>query len=298
MGRGGWAVSVNSQFRSIWDLVISLLIIVTAFYIPWGLAFQVGSDFLDVFNYLVILFFSMDIILNFRTTYMNEDRDEIIKPTKIAAHYLKSPYFAIDVLSTIPFDLFHFGELNSGSVVTYIKLLKILRLLRLGKVLEKIHSNNFRLLGQLVYFMIIFILVIHWFALGWIGYSISEYKNRQDPTIFDTWLPTNQRAIESSSLMEPDELISLMYRDNQDHQWVIYLNTYYSITQLILGGEITPISQAQGFMSTLVVLLGQFIIASIYANMSMELIVGNQRAMKREFWSSQIQRLCQTRGVP
>ena len=47
--------------------------------------------------------FFMDILIVFRTTFINEKGDEITDNFEIAKNYLKST-FIIDFLATIPFD--------------------------------------------------------------------------------------------------------------------------------------------------------------------------------------------------
>lgn len=58
----------------------------------------------------------MDIIINFRTTFVNSNDEVVSHPLKIAVHYLKG-WFIIDLVAAIPFDLLLFGsdtdEVNS-----------------------------------------------------------------------------------------------------------------------------------------------------------------------------------------
>lgn len=62
---------------------------------------------MDVFALLIDGLFFIDIIVNFRTTYMNSiTGDEIWSPSMIAKHYIRSIGFWIDFISFIPFDYF------------------------------------------------------------------------------------------------------------------------------------------------------------------------------------------------
>lgn len=51
----------------------------------------------------------MDIIINFRTTFVNSNDEVVSHPAKIAVHYLKG-WFIIDLVAAIPFDLFLVGS--------------------------------------------------------------------------------------------------------------------------------------------------------------------------------------------
>ena len=53
--------------------------------------------------------FIIDIVINFRTTYINENEDVVSEPSKIAVHYFRG-WFIIDLVAAIPFDLLLFGS--------------------------------------------------------------------------------------------------------------------------------------------------------------------------------------------
>ncbi|KHJ49538.1 hypothetical protein D918_00665 [Trichuris suis] len=65
-------------------------------------------DPLEVVDLIVDIMFIIDIIINFRTTYMNDNDEVISHPGKIAIHYFKG-WFLIDVVAAIPFDLLLFN---------------------------------------------------------------------------------------------------------------------------------------------------------------------------------------------
>jgi len=61
-------------------------------------------------NSMIDLVFILDIILNFRTTYIDlMSGEEILDPFLLAKKYLESMQFYIDVLSSVPLD-----EMNGG----------------------------------------------------------------------------------------------------------------------------------------------------------------------------------------
>lgn len=52
--------------------------------------------------------FIIDILINFRTTYVNKNDELVSHPGRIAIHYFKG-WLLIDVVAAIPFDLLLFG---------------------------------------------------------------------------------------------------------------------------------------------------------------------------------------------
>ena len=57
----------------------------------------------------VDIMFIIDILINFRTTYVSENDEVVSQPSKIAVHYFRG-WFIIDLVAAIPFDLLLFGS--------------------------------------------------------------------------------------------------------------------------------------------------------------------------------------------
>lgn len=58
---------------------------------------------------IVDIMFIIDILINFRTTYVNKNEEVVSDPARIAIHYFKG-WFLIDMVAAIPFDLLIFGS--------------------------------------------------------------------------------------------------------------------------------------------------------------------------------------------
>ena len=57
-----------------------------------------------IIDLIVDIMFVVDIVINFRTTYVNKNDEIVSNAGKIALHYFKG-WFLIDVVAAIPFDL-------------------------------------------------------------------------------------------------------------------------------------------------------------------------------------------------
>jgi len=66
-------------------------------------------DPLTIVDLIVDIMFVVDILINFRTTYVNKNDEVVSHPGKIAVHYFKG-WFLIDMIAAIPFDLLLFGS--------------------------------------------------------------------------------------------------------------------------------------------------------------------------------------------
>lgn len=59
---------------------------------------------LNTVDLIVDIMFIIDILINFRTTYVNTNDEVVSHPLRIAVHYFKG-WFLIDMVAAIPFDL-------------------------------------------------------------------------------------------------------------------------------------------------------------------------------------------------
>ncbi|XP_055990758.1 LOW QUALITY PROTEIN: potassium voltage-gated channel subfamily H member 2, partial [Sorex fumeus] len=118
-----WTILHYSPFKAVWDWLILLLVIYTAVFTPYSAAFLLketeegppNSDCgytcqpLAVVDLIVDIMFIVDILINFRTTYVNANEEVVSHPGRIAVHYFKG-WFLIDMVAAIPFDLLIFGS--------------------------------------------------------------------------------------------------------------------------------------------------------------------------------------------
>ena len=114
------------------------------------------------------MIFLIDIIIRFRTTYLDlEESYEVKDPHKIGLRYLKSQ-FTIDFISSVPF-----GEIirikGAGqSIFQALGLLKLLRLSRLSTTVQRAHLPKDVKVYLKVIMMAIFMFVfIHLLSCFW-----------------------------------------------------------------------------------------------------------------------------------
>lgn len=115
-----WTILHYSPFKAVWDWLILLLVIYTAVFTPYSAAFLLSDQDesqrgdcgytcspLTVVDLIVDIMFVVDIVINFRTTYVNTNDEVVSHPRRIAVHYFKG-WFLIDMVAAIPFDLLIF----------------------------------------------------------------------------------------------------------------------------------------------------------------------------------------------
>jgi hypothetical protein len=90
---------------------------VISLYIPFVFTFDVSSftDDLKYFELVIDLWFLLEIVLNFFTGFYIKGV-VVLEKREIAKNYLKS-WFAIDLISSFPYSILYFADVNSNLMI-------------------------------------------------------------------------------------------------------------------------------------------------------------------------------------
>ncbi|TGZ64139.1 hypothetical protein CRM22_006521 [Opisthorchis felineus] len=267
-----------SMFKAIWDWIILVMIIYTAIATPFVTVFltnkysnkysQITSSRMnqttektDVDNFhllgieiLVDIMFLVDILINFRTTYVNKNDEVVSHPRRIATHYLKG-WFFVDLVAAIPFDLVFINLKDKPTQVT--TLLKSARLLRLFGIVRKLDRYSEYGASILLLLTALFALIAHWLACIW--YAIGKEEHRgEGPKI--GWLNTLAMQTEQHYTEDPNS-----GPDIQTKYITALYFTFSSLTSIGFG-NVSPNTNAEKVFSIVVMLVGSLMYASIFGN--------------------------------
>ncbi|XP_053599136.1 potassium voltage-gated channel subfamily H member 6 isoform X12 [Microplitis demolitor] len=265
-----WTVLHYSPFKAVWDWIILLLVMYTAIFTPYVAAFllsepdynsrkakKYSDDPIVIIDLIVDVTFVVDILINFRTTFVNTNDEVVSGPWKIAVHYLRG-WFIIDLVAAIPFDLLLYGY-NTDETTTLMGLLKTARLLRLVRVARKIDRYSEYGAAVLLLLMATFALIAHWMACIW--YAIGNAE----------------RPLLKSKVGWLDILA------NDTHQFYYHNNTggpsiksryitalYFTFSSLtsVGFGNVAPNTDTEKIFTIIVMLIGSLMYASIFGNVS------------------------------
>lgn len=151
-----WTILHYSPFKAVWDWIILILVLYTAIFTPYVAAFLLnepnlsrpdkrkapfGDDPIVIVDLIgkeepeteinliwdfnarsiaVDITFVIDILINFRTTFVNGQDEVVSHPGRIAIHYLTG-WFLIDLVAAIPFDLLLVGS-DTDEVIGFVLL--------------------------------------------------------------------------------------------------------------------------------------------------------------------------------
>ena len=139
------------------------------------------------FDSLIDLVFIVDIILNFRTSYIDPTNgEEVLDPYKISRKYLTELRFYIDVLSTVPLDDFFGGGIL---FLQFLGVLKIQRLARISKVIMNLNTSlQTKAAFKVVYLIFMMFMFIHVMGCAW--YYMVENDEIWIPNMDFIWFGT------------------------------------------------------------------------------------------------------------
>ncbi|XP_076647431.1 potassium voltage-gated channel protein ether a go-go isoform X3 [Halictus rubicundus] len=178
-------------FKAIWDWIILCLTFYTAIMVPYNVAFKnkTSEDVsLLVVDSIVDVIFFIDIVLNFHTTFVGPGGEVVSDPKVIRMNYLKS-WFVIDLLSCLPYDVFNAFDHDEDGIGSLFSALKVVRLLRLGRVVRKLDRYLEYGAAMLILLLCFYMLVAHWLACVWyvtLRYSIG--RSDADNGVQYSWL--------------------------------------------------------------------------------------------------------------
>ena len=171
----------NSEFISYWQLMVIVFAMYNSVTIPISIFYGehgptwISSNLIAFVDSMVDFIFLIDIIIMFRTTYLDTDMGiEVTDTHKIAIKYLKNS-FAIDLASSVPFSVFAPASLES-----LVDLLGLLKLLRIQRLSSAVTSSNMAQ-GIKVYFKILmmaFQLFVVMHVLGTIWFMLIVKEER------------------------------------------------------------------------------------------------------------------------
>uniref|UniRef100_A0A3Q3MUS8 Voltage-gated delayed rectifier potassium channel KCNH4 n=1 Tax=Mastacembelus armatus TaxID=205130 RepID=A0A3Q3MUS8_9TELE len=170
-----------SASKALWDWLILLATFYVAVTVPYSVSFMpydhsVSSGrFTMISDVVVEMLFIVDIVLNFRTTYVSKSGQVVYEARSICIHYAKT-WFIVDLVAVLPFDLLYAINIP---VTSYVHLLKTIRLLRLLRLLQKLDRYSQYTAIVLTLLMSVFALLAHWMACIWYMIGRSDMESIQ-----------------------------------------------------------------------------------------------------------------------
>mmetsp|Transcript_49674 Transcript_49674/g.115952 ORF Transcript_49674/g.115952 Transcript_49674/m.115952 type:complete len:1327 (-) Transcript_49674:54-4034(-) len=145
-----YIIPPDYRWKLRWDILVGILIIYSVLVIPWQISFDIRPGVLAfIVDVLVDCIFTADLVLCFRTAFVDADGTIDTVGWNIASRYLRT-WFTPDLLSTFPVDRVVEAMTGSGGaearalkmirMVRLVRLLKLARMLKMGKLVQRIED--------------------------------------------------------------------------------------------------------------------------------------------------------------
>ncbi|XP_053143179.1 potassium voltage-gated channel subfamily H member 5 isoform X2 [Hemicordylus capensis] len=257
-------------FKTTWDWVILILTFYTAIMVPYNVSFKTKQNNIAwlVLDSVVDVIFLVDIVLNFHTTFVGPGGEVISDPKLIRMNYLKT-WFVIDLLSCLPYDIINAFENVDEGISSLFSSLKVVRLLRLGRVARKLDHYLEYGAAVLVLLVCVFGLVAHWLACIW--YSIGDYEVIDENTNTlkkDSWLC--QLAESIGTPYRYNTTGSGLWEGGPSKDSLYITSLYFTMTSLttIGFGNIAPTTDGEKIFSVAMMMVGSLLYATIFGNVT------------------------------
>lgn len=241
----------NSLFHKFWDIMLICFLTYMSIVLPVTVGFSVSSNATTDIGTLIDVFFMVDLVINFFTTYEDDQKILILDFYTIGVNYLTG-WFGIDLLSSVPLQWIPGLEDDSGSFEAFrglkiIKLVKLLRVLRLTRLIALL-QERFQIKHatvMIVEFMGIIFMVAHW--LGCVFYFVTKLQWDNDQVWSMSYLAdTPGGPLENRAVYE--KYIAVLY-------WSL-------TTMSTIGfGDIVPKTTTERVFTTVSMILGACIFA-------------------------------------
>lgn len=150
-------VTPDGTSHTVWELSMVLLTLYCGFTIPWYMAWNrnASGGYLVIEN-VIDMFFILDVFVNFRTGFYDDElRRNVYNQKRVAIHYLTG-WFPIDIISAFPLSLLtpkvtatttaaEFSQFRAASLIrmvrTWSRMIRMVKIIKMNRMVTQIQNN-------------------------------------------------------------------------------------------------------------------------------------------------------------
>jgi hypothetical protein len=153
----------TDRVRKFMEIIVVFLLLYSFVTVPVRLLMKIESNTMKLVEKFVDMYFYIDIMLYFRTSYKDKANEDRFDVRDIASRYFDT-FFYIDFVSTIPWYYFFYSSEFKDTIRIFTHILKIFRISKLMPILYKLEEMKAANLIRFMKVILIFFLVAHWMS--------------------------------------------------------------------------------------------------------------------------------------
>ncbi|KAM9319397.1 voltage-gated inwardly rectifying potassium channel KCNH3 [Gastrophryne carolinensis] len=277
-------------FKACWDSLIFLATLYVAVTVPYSVCFSSAKEGTpgprsppSACDLVVEILFILDIIMNFRTTFVSQSGQVVFSSRLIFIHYIRT-WFLVDFLAALPVDLLYSFKVNIYFGAHLLKTVRLLRLLRLLPRLDRYSQYSAVVLSLL---MVVFALLAHWVACIWYFIGQREIESNQSEVPEIGWLQELARRLETPYYMgrknvSSDSSSQNNYSEDTSNETSLTLlggpssrssyitSLYFALSSLtsVGFGNVSANTDTEKIFSICIMLIGALMHALVFGNVT------------------------------
>jgi hypothetical protein len=153
----------TDTLRKVMEIIVCIFLLYSFVTVPVRLLMKIESNTLKLVEKFVDMYFYIDIMLYFRTSYKDKSNEDKFNILDIAKRYF-STFFYIDFISTVPWYYFFYSSAFKDTIRVFTHIFKILRISKLLPILHKLEELKIANQIRLIKLLLIFFLIAHWMS--------------------------------------------------------------------------------------------------------------------------------------
>ncbi|VDK50778.1 unnamed protein product [Cylicostephanus goldi] len=244
-----------------------------------------GIDSVALMDSIVDVIFFADILLNFHTTFVGPGGEVVIDPSIIRQNYFKS-WFLIDLLSCLPYDIFYMFKRDDEVLIftlfpkrilmicvqrigSLFSALKVVRLLRLGRVARKLDNYLEYGAATLLLLLCAYVLVAHWLACIWFVIGEHEVKLKMDnPLLPEGWLFRLANDLKAPYNINMSNRTRLVGGPSRTSSYISSLYFTMSCMSTVGFGNIASTTDNEKLFGVCMMIISALLYAAIFGHMT------------------------------
>jgi CRP-like cAMP-binding protein len=268
-------ISPDSIIRTIWSVVILLIIAYNCWVVPFHLTFGINASQLKI-DFILDLFLLLDMVFHFCLFATRLDGEIISDLEKVKRNYIRNR-LRIDAVATFPYDFLFYvlsGSHNRASVIlSFLRVPKLLWIARLPGILDDVfrvfEGTDIRMGPlKLIEFLIGVMLMAHWAACGF--YALAKWKDAMEPSTFSRHLQISEATKWDGTWIKRQIMNGKLSVDG-GKPWQQYIRAFnWALPTLVVVviGDVVPVNMNETLYAFIWMIVGVSVNAAIIGNVA------------------------------